>query len=201
VGTGWVGAAGQRDVLLIRLTADGQPDVTFGTNGAVVVGSAALDERGRAVAIRPDGRIVVAGHSNKNGNDDFQIRQFLENGTPDPSFGDDGVVIPAVTAADDRVADMVLLPNGEILAVGNSGSFSSDEDSSNGSPVVVRYTKAGALDKFFSGDGIETAIPIGTSGVLRTVLLFNNHKVILAGGNEGGVPGPGTFGILVRMWM
>jgi uncharacterized delta-60 repeat protein len=198
---GWIGAAGQRDVLLFRLSADGQLDTTFGDNGAVVVGSPSLDERGRAVAVRPDGRIVVAGHSNKNGNDDFEIRQFLDTGAPDPSFGDGGVVTSAITADDDRVADMILLPNGETLAVGNSGTFYSEEDASNGGPVVARYTSAGALDKFFSADGIETAIPIGTSGVLRTVMLFDDHRVILGGGNEGGVPGPGTFGILVRMWM
>ena len=47
----------------------------------------------------------------------------------------------------------------------------------------------------------ETAVPIGTRGTLRSAVLFDNYRVLISGGNEGGTPGPGTFGILVRMWM
>lgn len=198
---GWVGAGPPRDMLVVRFLADGQLDPSFGAGGTKVMGAAAADERAVAVAIRPDGRILIAGHSDRNGNDDFELRQLLDSGEPDPDFGTDGVVTAAISpGAADRVADLVLLPNGEALVAGNTGAFSSDEDG-NIQPVVARFDKRGALDKFFSNDGIETAVPIGTRGSLRGAVLFDNHKVILSGGNEGGTPGPGTFGVLVRMWM
>ena len=198
---GSIGPAGARDLLLVRLLPSGQLDTSFGQGGVVRAGVATLDERGRAVAIRPDGRIVVAGHSNKNGNDDFELRQFLSSGAVDDSFGQGGVVTAPITAMADRVSDMILLPGGQVLAVGNSGTFFGDEDPSNGAPIAVRYTRTGALDPFFDQDGIDTTIPLGTNGVLRGVKRFDNHRVILTGGNQGGTPGPGTFGIIVRMWM
>lgn len=200
---GWVGTAPQRDMFLARFSANGQLDSSFGDSGVKAVGAAAADERAMAVAIRPDGRILVAGTSNRNGNDDFELRQFLDDGQPDASFGDKGVVTAPIstTGVADRVTDMVLLPNGQAFVVGNTGSFVNDEADGNTQPVVARFDKTGALDKFFSNDGIETAVPVGTSGTLRNVLLFDNARVIISGGNEGGTPGPGTFGVLVRMWM
>jgi hypothetical protein len=33
------------------------------------------------------------------------------------------------------------------------------------------------------------------------VAAYPGHKVVISGGNEGGTPGPGTFGIVVRLWM
>jgi uncharacterized delta-60 repeat protein len=187
---GAIGPDGQRDMLVLRLTATGALDDTFGTGGRVVLGAIAADERARAIAIRPDGRIVIAGTSNKNGNDDFELRQLLENGQPDPSFGEAGVSTPALTAAGEVATDMSLLPNGRIIVVGN-----------NNKPIIARYTKSGALDPLFSADGIDT-VPMGSSGTLRGVkAALDGRKIFLSGGDEGGSPGPGTFGVVVRMWM
>jgi hypothetical protein len=52
-----------------------------------------------------------------------------------------------------------------------------------------------------SRDGINITLLIGESGILRTTVLRGSHKVLISGGNQGGTPGPGTFGMLIRMWM
>jgi uncharacterized delta-60 repeat protein len=93
---GFVGPVGQRDMLILRLTAAGALDDTFGTNGRVVLGALAVDERARAIALRSDGRILIAGTSDRGGNDDFELRQLLENGQPDESFGQGGVSTPTL---------------------------------------------------------------------------------------------------------
>jgi hypothetical protein len=83
------------------------------------------------------------------------------------------------------------LPNGRIVVVGNNRS----------GPIIARYTKTGALDPFFSGDGIDT-VPLGSAGTLRGVrAAADGRKIFLCGGDEGGSPGPGTFGVIARMWM
>lgn len=197
---GFIGPPGQRDMLILRLDAAGALDPSFGTGGRVVLGTAGADERARAIAVRSDGRLVIAGHSNKNGNDDFELRQLLENGQPDESFGQGGVSTPPITAGHDRVAGMALLPNGRIVVVGNSGRLDTDNDAF-GSPIMARYTRAGALDPSFSADGID-AVPFGGNGVLRGVLVPpDGRKVFLCGGDQGASPGPGTYGVIARMWM
>lgn len=198
---GSIGADGDRDMLLIRLSADGLLDPTFGTNGRVVAGAPSSDERATAVAVRPDGRIVVAGHGNGQGDDDFEVRQFLPTGEPDLTFGDSGVARARVSGNPDRASGLLILPDGELLIVGNSGAFSSENNPSNATPAAVRLTKAGALDPLFDTDGVLMNIPLGDSGVLRGVDRFDGRRVILSGGNQGGTPGPGTFGVIVRMWM
>jgi uncharacterized delta-60 repeat protein len=184
-----------RDMLVLRYTADGALDPSFGQGGYVVLGDPVASEHAMAIAVRPDGRIVVAGHSNAAGNLDFELRQLLADGSPDPAFGPGdvgaGVARPPITAANDLAADMLVLPDGRILVAGNS---------EQGGPMLARYTRAGQLDPYFGQAGLLGPY-IGESGVIHTVELHASSKVLIAGGNAGGTPGPGTFGIIVRMWM
>jgi uncharacterized delta-60 repeat protein len=62
------------DVAVARLNADGSPDLTFGGAGKATVdfGFATF---GNAVALQPNGRIVVAGQ--RTGADDFAVARLL----------------------------------------------------------------------------------------------------------------------------
>jgi uncharacterized delta-60 repeat protein len=62
------------DVAVVRLSADGSPDATFGANGRATVDFGAATF-GNAVALAPSKRIVVAGQ--KTGNDDFAVARLL----------------------------------------------------------------------------------------------------------------------------
>jgi uncharacterized delta-60 repeat protein len=184
---------GQSDMVLVRLLQDGTLDPAFGAAGQVVV-DAPADERARAAVVFPDGRILVAGDSTANGDADFQIRRFLEDGSPDPAFGDSGVVTRPITDGDDVVEDMIVLPDGKILVIGNASGGASP------GPVVARYTRSGELDPHFGVAGVLSLF-VGDAGSIRSVAAYPGHKVVISGGNEGGTPGPGTFGIVVRLWM
>lgn len=185
---GFTRSGGLADMLLARFTPDGQLDSTFGDGGLVVAGEEGLDETAVAVALRPDGRIVMAGTSNKNGDRDFEVRQFLDDGSPDTDFGDSGVVTSPITEMNDDAADMLVLPDGRILVLGN-----------NGSSVLARYTRSGALDPFLNSTGV-LPVSVGDFGVVRSLALHDNNLVLISGGDEGASPGPGTFGVVVRMW-
>ncbi|WP_428266840.1 hypothetical protein [Haliangium sp.] len=193
---GFVDVNGQRDMVVVRYLADGTPDASFGNGGVVVAGDATTSETAAAVAIRPDGRILVAGQSNVNGDVDVQLRQFLPDGAPDPDFGTDGVSTPRLSTRAEETADMALLPDGRALIVGNLAAGGGN----TAEPVVLRYRRDGTLDPYFDDDGV-LSLYIGEQGVLQAVELHPGSQVVISGGNEGGTPGPGTFGIVVRMWM
>jgi len=81
-------AGGGLDLLLARFMRDGSLDTSFGEDGVL------LDLRqdlagGGSVATLPDGRIFVVEPGFPQ-----SVYQFLEDGTPDPGFGDDGIVTP-----------------------------------------------------------------------------------------------------------
>lgn len=181
-----------RDIVVLRYTSNGILDTSFADEGVARLGTPLASEHAMAIAVRPNGRIVVAGTVNFSGNDDFIVGQLLDNGTPDRDFGIMGLSQEPISPGNDVASDMLLLPDGRIVVVGNSSDLG---------PVVVRYSRAGALDTYFGdGDGILPPF-IGTSGALQTVELYDKNRVLLGGGNAGGTPGPGTFGIVVRMWM
>src|SRR5438132_12468202 len=80
----------------------GSLDPTFGINGTLVVGQMTY---ARAIALQPDGKIVVAGWGG--------LTRFYPDGSVDPSFGNAGVVLTNVSA--EAVA---VQPDGKIVIGG-----------------------------------------------------------------------------------
>ena len=186
---------GQHDMVLVRFTAGGDIDQSFGEGGIVVAGDPLLDERAVAIGLSPDGSLVVAGDAAPLGGDrDFQVRMFLPDGSPALGFGEGGVATPAITGGDDQAEDMVVLPGGDVLVVGNSGEWGAWQ------PLAARYTCRGELDPTFGEDGV-VELDLGEYGVVRTVRRYSEDQVLLGGGDVGMSPGPGTYGVVARMWM
>src|SRR3954454_2550289 len=71
-----------------RLTpAAGALDATFGTGGLVITDFTNSTERANAMALQPDGKIVVVGATDSGGSgSNFAVARYLANGTPDPDF-------------------------------------------------------------------------------------------------------------------
>jgi uncharacterized delta-60 repeat protein len=83
------------DFVLARLTSDGQLDTTFGpagTNGIVLTDFGGMDQA-YALAVQPDGKIVVGGHSGIDCGHDFAVARFTADGTLDDDFGPGGKLV------------------------------------------------------------------------------------------------------------
>src|SRR6266851_950649 len=87
-------------IVLARFLPDGAADTSFGVNGGV---SAVLPVsfRANAMAVQPDGKIVVAGSTDNalfgaNALIDMALARFDADGNLDPSFGNGGVVLTDV---------------------------------------------------------------------------------------------------------
>src|SRR5205823_4094804 len=135
-----------------------------------------------ALAIQPDGKIVLAGSSDSGPNSDFALVRYNTNGTLDTSFGNMGKVITAVSSQNDGAAAVRLQTDGKIVAVGYTVVSASDADF-----AVVRYNTNGARDLSFGNLGIVTTdMAGGTVDEAFAAVIQPDGKIIAAGFVESG---------------
>src|SRR4051812_28280597 len=121
---GWVLAM----VLALALPAAamaraGDLDPSFGGGDGKVTasfGAGSLDEA-KDVAVRPDGRIVLAGTSDVNGNNDFALARLTPQGALDPLFGAGGLSTGSLTGSATELGQaLVLQGDGKPIVAGSS---------------------------------------------------------------------------------
>lgn len=77
---------------IVRFSADGVPDSSFGTNGIVVHQFANTGEEARAVVVQADGKIVAGGNVNDAGSLQIGLLRLKKDGSVDSTFEYDGEV-------------------------------------------------------------------------------------------------------------
>ena len=136
--------------LLVRYTAAGALDNTFGTGGVVRVRSESNNAAlGYGMVLQPDGKIVMAGWNWPNANVDFCLMRFNSDGSFDNTFGTLGKVTTNLGPGHDEARNLAIQSDGKIVVTGLSFNASGNADY-----AVVRYTAAGALDNTFGTGGI-----------------------------------------------
>ena len=131
---------------------DPQPfDTGFGVNGTVKIDSGG-DEEVNAMAIQPDGKIVVAGDTSVN--KDAAVYRLNTNGSLDPTFNLDGAYGPDSGGAE-IATGVAVQPDGKIVVVGYTTGPASRE-------VVVYRLKPNADDPqpFDTGFGVNGTVKI-----------------------------------------
>lgn len=161
------------------LSAPGDLDTSFGTGGKVTTPSNSSVSFKNAVAVQPDGKIVVVAiyQTTTASNDDFFVVRYNANGTLDTTFDGDGFLRTNFDNRFDVPSDVKVQPDGKIVVVGKSGtSFTSGYD-----VAVARYNSDGSLDTTFDGDG-KVLTPIGTANDEgNAVIIQPNGKIVVAG--------------------
>lgn len=105
----------QTDHAMARYHPDGQLDKTFGNKGKTITSVSPYRDEGTAIALQPDGKIMVAGNSQEWASHLTLIR-YHENGRLDYTFGDKGKQRPYLSVHGSVVASMMLQDNKVILA-------------------------------------------------------------------------------------
>ncbi len=136
------------DFALIRLTASGQPDLTFNAIGKKrihIEGS----EQAQNIWVQPDGRIVLAGFSYDESWSDrnFAVVRLNADGSADATFGFRGTKTVDV-ARYDHAAGLWVQPDGQILVAGHSRSETFNEF------VAFRLDAQGNMDMRFGREGV-----------------------------------------------
>lgn len=150
---------------LIRYHLDGTLDNSFGTNGKVVqsIGSSSVI---KAIALQPNGQILVAGYS-VDGDSYFTIARYNTNGTLDNSFGTNGVF----KWPSGYFTSIALQPDGKIVAVGSTSSGIQ-------AFAAMRLLPNGALDPDFGLGGQALYFVFGEA---NAVALQTDGKIVVAG--------------------
>ncbi len=123
-----VTGTGSDRMLLIRLTEDGEPDVTFGTNG-IVIGNCRF---GLDLELLDDGSILVAGTA-KDGFalSDMAVARFFPNGQVDSAFGDGTGKFSYPLGEDNDIAWAMRVQEDDKIVIAGTVEFPDPANTSN----------------------------------------------------------------------
>jgi uncharacterized delta-60 repeat protein len=158
---------------MARYHPDGSPDTTFGESGVVTTTFNSYDGGANAIAIHPDGKILLAGFTidNQTHQDSMALARFNPDGSLDTAFGSEGKVVVDVGDYDSFATSIAIQSDGKIVVGGTIGDF-----------VLVRFNADGSLDTTFDSDGIVTTEFGGDDNCYDIALQADNK--IVAGGNS-----------------
>jgi uncharacterized delta-60 repeat protein len=187
------GASGG-NVLTLRLAPDGSLDDTFGDQGAALHGAGSSG--GRVVATAGADRILVGGVAQPAAVSDMALFAYTAAGDRDATFGVDGVAFADTAASAGTMGQIVVEPDGDILAIGTGVSdVFADQDALH----VFRYSPTGAQDPAFHITRVglsPTSAIVDRSGrlvIAGTTFVADEFDFFLARYLPDGAPDP-TFG-------
>jgi uncharacterized delta-60 repeat protein len=189
------------DFVVERLNADGSIDNSFGVNGRVVTDFHQNSDTANAIAVQPDGKILVGGSSQDNSyvyppiplghpvaqpnfiiphaNDDFALVRYNSDGTLDKSFGMEGRV---VTQSGGSINKLIVQADGKILAIGPQQQvYYYGSSFLNGGLIFARYDGTGARTHYFAtgadaGGGPHVKVYGAATGQLKFSFLAFDSK-------------------------
>ena len=153
-------------LVLVRYTADGSVDPTFGVNGRVTTNFGSLYDQVNAVTLQGN-KIIVAGFIDYT---NFSLVRYTADGTLDSSFGVNGKVITDFNN-NGGGANAIVLQGDKIIAGGYAyNSF----PASNPSFALARYLANGSLDPSFGNNGIVTT-RLDSSSSINALAVHENR--------------------------
>ncbi|MFK7784557.1 MAG: hypothetical protein AB8B56_05570, partial [Crocinitomicaceae bacterium] len=145
-GTTDLGLGASFDAIVARLNADGTLDNSFGSSGIVTTDFAGMDDVINGMTLQSDGKIVVGGTTDNNGDDDFLVIRYNIDGTLDNSFASGGMISFDINGGNQEGEFVLVQTDGKVIIGG-----SSEDDA-----AVVRLDAAGAPDATFGTGGFVT---------------------------------------------
>jgi len=159
---------------IMRLNADGTRDASFNPGGSGAdTNSVTLGQSMHAVALQPDGRIIIGGSFRSYNGDESapdRVMRLNADGTRDASFNPGGSGAGGGITAGGTINEVVLQPDGRIIIGGDFTSYNGDESAPD---HVMRLNADGTRDASFNPGGS------GASGPIVVVALQSNGKIII----------------------
>jgi len=196
-----------------RFDSDGTLDSTFGRGGV-----ASVKHSVQAIAIQPDGKIMVAGTTSvetdwpgrwKTNNGGFAVTRVTSDGSVDASFGDQGTALTDFTLAADTdksagLAALAIQPDGKPVAAGATDALDhrgEHPNTTNDDVALARYTPEGKLDASFAGHG-KLITSFDAAGNWDTgaaaIVVEPNGKIVVTGLRSRGAGDESHDFLLIR---
>ena len=125
-GEGWVFFFQAEDGIRVRLVTGVQtcalPISSFGSGGITITDLGGSDDQARDLVIALDGKIIIGGFTNANGDYDFAAARYTTSGALDTGFSSDGISTVDVrdTNRDDKAFSIAIAGNGSVVLAGKS---------------------------------------------------------------------------------
>lgn len=162
--------------VIFRMNPNGSLDGGFAQNGFYEHLTAGNDvEFLNAVKVQPDGKIVAVGTTGIVNDRNVIVFRLKTDGTPDSTFGSDGIVIVNMGVPGDFATDVVVQADGKTVVVGGSDD----------NVFIFRLLPNGGMDNTFDGDGRLT-IDRGYSDDAFNVALQTDNKIVVSGRTYNG---------------
>lgn len=152
-------------------------------SGKAVIAVGNYGDTGQSIAVQPDGKITVAGYSEKSDYyPDFSLIRLNANGTLDTSFAAStgGKLLIPIGIYHDRSHSVAVQADGKIVVAGEYTI-----DSYNTDFGVVRLNTDGTLDNSFAGNGKAVVTLSSGYDYGNSVTIQPDGKIILAGNSLG----------------
>lgn len=168
------------DIVVLRYTALGALDSSFGVGGKVFTDINSRDDSGSSLALQSDGKIVVSGASGIGGPYHFAVARYTSSGQLDIAFGSGGTVVTQIGNSDTAYG-LAIQNDGRIVVAGIAEFGGQNPNgATKQEAALVRYTSSGSLDNGF-GVGGTVVTPIGVNGLAKSVSLQPDGKLVVAG--------------------
>lgn len=181
---------------VLRYTTSGALDPTFGSNGITTLSTGVFG----SLALQANGQIVIGGVvTPSSGGAELGVERLNPNGTPDTSFGSEGLAVVSLGRSPNVGTAVLVDPN-----TGNILTCTTLINVSRGQPyqtALARFNSSGALDTSFGNQGLSiqtgvngcTALALLTSGDILVV----NTTAVAQFTSSGGVRSTVTGGTVV----
>ncbi len=142
------------DWALLRFTAAGRPDPTFGNSGAVLTTFGKSQETVNSLAEQPDGKILAVGDASPQASGGFDLARYNADGSLDTTFGAGGTLTTNFADGHANALGLAIDTGGKIVIGGSltntaqSGTFF----------AAARYLADGVLDSTFGTAGLTSTI-------------------------------------------
>jgi uncharacterized delta-60 repeat protein len=182
---GYTADGSNDDFAVVRYNSDGSLDTTFSGDGIQTTGIGIGSDKGYSVAIQADGKIVVAGYSEMNFDEDFAVVRYNTDGSLDTTFSGDGKQTTDIEATYNEGRSVAIQADGKIIVAGYSLDTNCDFE-------VVRYNTDGSLDTTFDSDGKQTT-DFNSWDFAYSVAIQTDGKIIVVGDTKD------TYGYIIAV--
>jgi uncharacterized delta-60 repeat protein len=171
------GVADYPELVLAHYDTAGRRDPNFGSGGTAVILDGTHAE-GLALALRPDGKIIVGGNARPEGHaaPDALLARFNADGSLDTTFPGGGYF---TTHLDDPSS----YDNFNAVTLQSDGSIVLGAFTSGSGPFLLRYHGDGTPDTGF-GSGGRVSLPFYTGGENGVMLLSDGRMVVTGAVNN-----------------
>ena len=172
------------DFIVARYDANGSLDKRFGKNGKITTDFFRNVDSISAVAIQPNGSIIVAGFAQLGGSGGtprvFALARYRNDGQPDTSFGNGGALTTSFGGNFAAASALMLQPDGKIVVAGTV-DFNPDLPGSGLDFALARYNSNGTLDGSFGKGGKVVFDFFGSFDQANGAVLQPDGKIIVVG--------------------